>query len=135
MVESINDIVMKVDAVKYDDVPSHTKLYNKNEIEYFLWVKLPESVSTRLQLIEMFEIQPEVRDYNLISTVERECNRPWLRIQTNTLNMFEGLHIYRLVVVDKVTNETVSLYFSYMIQDDNPAKPYIYMRQENAVCK
>ena len=135
MVESINDIVMKVDAVKYSEIPSHTKLYNVNEIEYFLWVKLPDVLSRSIQLLDMFEIQPEVKNYNLISTVERECNRPWLRIQTNTLNMVEGLHIYRLNVIDKYTNECVSLYFGYRIQDDNPRKPYIYMKRKNELCQ
>ena len=48
------------------------------------------------------------------------------------LNLKSGKHTYRLMFVERYTDTDFSLYFSYIIQDDSPEKPYVYMKEDGA---
>lgn len=56
--------------------------------------------------------------------------RPWIEIESKWLDTTPGVHEYILVWEDPITIDNHLQYFTYSIQNDNPEKPYIYMKRE-----
>ena len=59
--------------------------------------------------------------------VFNKINNTWIDISVSNINTEVGYHLYRITMQDKSFNDLFILYFSYIIQDDNPEKSYIYM--------
>lgn len=115
----------------FDDV----HVFNKKEIEYFLYMHIPEELSRDSNLVEVKCVDTcEVLDHELI---QRHCKKPWIRIESRLLDTSVGQHTYRFVFINTATDDVYSLYISYIIQDDNPDKPYIYMNgkeEDDGLC-
>lgn len=126
--------VFSLDACRYDELASNTKTFNKNEIEYYLWVHLPIEDIKDCSLFQVDEIEPQIQEVHSGSLVEHECNRPWVKIVFRILRDDIGLHIYKLSFINRYTDDVVPLYFSYVIQDDYPFKPYDYMSHFRQDC-
>lgn len=119
--------VFSTEACLYDNLNDNCKIFNSSELEYYLWIKLPSDITRDCELYQIDEIldKPKVLDWQ--GFVCREENHPWLRFTFGILKQCIGMHIYRLHFINKYTNDVFSLYFSYIIQNDNPKKPYVYM--------
>ena len=121
----------KLEACFYTQLPTYTPVFNLSTIEYFTWIHLPISCIERCgSLFEVAEVNSS-SDATAID-MTREGNKPWLKVRSSTLNLAPGQHIYKLSFVDVHTDDVFSLYISYIIQDDNPERPYIYMRRDDA---
>jgi hypothetical protein len=107
----------------YSDAQTHQKTLNKNQLENYTWIRLPDPQSLYLSLLDFRELNT---DTNIADTVTMETGHPWIRVETSNLNTECGYHSYKLKFTDSRLNDDVSYYFSYTIQDDNPDKPYIY---------
>lgn len=129
--------VLSVEACHYKDLPCNSKVFNKNTLDYYLWIHLPPEFGREFTLFEMIELQPEskaVKDF--FKFIDRQPKRPWIRTITKILNLDIGYHLYRLCFVHDNTGDVASLYFNYTIQDDHPYKPYVYMnREEGETCE
>lgn len=79
-------------------------------------------------LLSMVEISLEDGE-DISSSVYRDNMRPWLRVPVDVLNKDIGQHTYKLHFVNIHTSLELDLYIQYIIQDDNPDKPYIYMNR------
>lgn len=121
-----NDIPVQVlEACVYRDVNLHTPVINLHTLEYDTWVHLP-SYARGCRLFQIDEFLPDGGEVIDFSSVEQELGKPWIRITYGLLNISEGQHVYRLHFIDR--NDAVfSLYVSYIIQNDDPDKPYVYM--------
>ena len=117
--------IQQLEAVPYKDLSSVTKILNYKTTEYYMWIHLPSEFNTDWTLYEVHELEDNREIY--YNLFYRENCKPWVRFIFEALNKRPGKHIYRLHLVNKKTDDVVSLYFSYVIQDDNPAKPYVYM--------
>lgn len=120
-------------ATKHDNMAKYRKVFNLTEIEYYLYVKLEPPL---VNIWYLYKVEEKTKDGSLIampiSSGEVVRQSPtWLRFQTNFMNTSVGLHIYKLTFVHTVTNIVATLWFSYTIQNDNPDKPYIYMKRED----
>jgi len=119
-------------ADTYDKLPEHGKVINFRTIEYFLWVKIPDYMSRDFRLVGVFEMCDDYdkapSDCDITEFVTREKNRPWIKILTDKINQTVGFHLYKIELVNRFTDDVVSLYFSYIIQNDNPDRPYDYMK-------
>lgn len=123
--------VQSLEACTYDKLASNSKVFNLNTLEYFLWIHLPEDISRHYELFQVDQIAPNILELeNFNQVIKRECRRPWLQVTFKSLDLSIGMHTYRLQLINKCTDDVVSLYFCYIIQNDNPEKPYVYM--ENA---
>lgn len=127
--------VQQLVACKYDELPQHTPVINAMNIEYYLWIKLPEYIDETYSFFEIQEIQP--MHLNLVldersNRIKREriC---WIRIIFQILGLSHGQHIYKLRFVNK-ENDVVTLYFSYIIQNDDVKRPYMYMNRRKRCC-
>ena len=121
--------IQALEACNYQDLPKNTLVINKLNLEYFLWVHIPRFAND-FELFQVDEIMPnngELIKFRYF--MKREYKKPWIRITSKILNTEVGQHIYRLHFVHEFTKDVISLYFSYIIQDDNPCKPYIYMNR------
>lgn len=120
-------------ATKHDNMAKYRKVFNLTEVEYYLYVKLEPPL---VNIWYLYKVEEKTKDGSLIampiSSGEVVRQSPtWLRFQTNFMNTSVGLHVYKLTFVHTVTNIVATLWFSYTIQNDNPDKPYIYMKRED----
>ena len=125
--------VFKLEADSKKDLPKHTKIINIHDVEYFLWIHIPEELSWDFELFQLDEIIfSGLVEVDFQGLIEREGRRPWFKLNSGLLNKEIGKHIYKMSMVNRKTNDVISLYFSYIIQDDNPDKPYIYMNRNES---
>lgn len=119
----------------YDEAAVNSVVLNVNQLEYFTWIELPHDVAKFLSLynIQEFNTPKGPADVTYTDKVTRDCLRPWLKIETSMFNTECGFHMYKFQFVDTRTSDTISLYFAYNLQNDNPDKTsYIYMKGRNA---
>ena len=105
-------------------VYSHNKVFNLKRFGPTLHVRI---------LLEVFKYYHLVKIYNT-DTLEAvteytydALEHPWVDVSVSNLNLAAGLHTYTLEFINAATGDSFYQYFNYVIQDDNPEKPYIYM--------
>lgn len=116
-------------ACPYSALASNTHLFSRYEIDTSVWVKLPESMPLSCKLYDMIEIVPKKQIVDYSNNVSKDCSRPWLKLNTSILKLDAGIHIYQLKFIDVYTDNVYLLYIGYGVQDSNPDKPYIYMKE------
>ena len=119
-------------ATKHDDMFRYRKVFNLTEIDYYLYVKLEPPLAS---IWYLYKVEEKMKDGSLvelqISSGEVVRQSPtWLKFQTNFIDTSVGLHVYKFTFVHTITNVVATLWFSYTIQNDNPDKPYIYMKRD-----
>lgn len=124
--------VFSVVATTHDKLNEVIRIFNKAETEYYLWVQLPAELVINSNVYDVEEVEPNLQSINWVNLVDRDCNRPWLRIVFRILKDDVGLHVYKLSFINKHTDDVFQLYFGYVIQDDYPFKPYEYMLKERS---
>lgn len=116
-------------ACEYDTINIHTKIFNKDALSSGVWVNLPAYVSS-LALSKIIDISNQKYEEIAFdaSTIIQDYPHPWVRIDTGILDLVSGMHIYKLVFESIPSNGVEeSVYIAYIIQDDNPETPYVYM--------
>lgn len=124
------------DLYSYYDALSNSIVLNKSNLESYIWFKIPDNIQKRsmsLYQITDFNAENGPADIGFTTeTVMREHHRPWIRVNSDILNLKVGFHVLRFHFVDISWDDSASLYFSYTIQDDNPQKSYVYMSRNEA---
>lgn len=124
------DKIMSLQACIYEDLPKHTKVFNEDTAEYHLWIHMnPEDVRG-CAFYEVKEIGPNADNSKLFPDTFKRESQCWIKVKREYLNNAIGKHIYRLSFVNRETNDDFSLYVSYYMQNDNPEKPYVYMKEK-----
>ncbi len=130
--------VFSLKADTYDKLASNCKVFNTHTIEYYLWVEIPHYLNRDFQLVEIDRLTDKAIPCPCVDDVtryaERECHKPWIRLVFDVLDRRVGLHTYKITLVNRFTNDVVSLFFNYIIQDDDPPKPYYYMGKYRGEC-
>ena len=109
------------------------KVLNKQRLNEFTWISIPSLIAKTCYLYDVCEVCPKykhVDSYADIFVVAEE-KYPWIKVKSSELNQSVGTHIYALDYVNPSTNDTMSIYFAYILQDDDSEKPYIYMNRES----
>ncbi len=119
-------------ASSYETISKNSLVINLAELDYFLYVKLEPPLTSQWYL---YRIEEKMKDGSLKKmrfpeTVRKE-SPTWLRFKTDFINKEIGMHQYKVTFVDTVTDVSTSLWFAYIIQNDNPDKPYVYMERED----
>ena len=119
------------------DTASHNaRVYNLQTLPYYLWVRIPIDMNAEnLQLYQVVLTTDTEVPVPLSELVYRDGRSTFLRLTSKLLNMSVGKHMYKFDFIDVLTNDVVSFYFSYIIQTDNPEKPYIYMKPSDEVTR
>ena len=105
-----------------------TPVVHKYDVEYFLYIHIPVEISRYYEVFQLDQVSPVAKCMDMSFGIFREARKPWIRIISKLLDWTIGLHTYRLSLVNRISNDTTCLYFGYILQDNHPEQPYIYMR-------
>ena len=102
--------VTKTIACDYSSVAQNSPIYNSATLESVMWVELPAVA----------------KNFSDITTIEQA--NIWLKIPIALLDITEGVKVYQAHFTHNSVADTLTLYFGYTIQDDEPATPYVYLQ-------
>lgn len=123
-----------VQIIKANVETHDVKVLNKQTLNAFVYIEIPKYIAQDCVLYAVSEVCPKfvaIPDYNEFISIHGDKNYPWLDVASSRLNQSVGTHVYELEYVNPDTNATFSLYFAYILQDNDPEKPYIYMQRED----
>lgn len=120
-----------IQSSQLSEMPLNTKIYNSKDFSEIVCVKLPPQMPRDMDLIEIYNLNAS-EDVDFADQVTRDEHRPWIDISSSILDLGIGQHTYRMTFAKENCKLKATCWFSYIIQDNNPEKPYIYMdRGEN----
>lgn len=122
-------------AVPYKQLAEIRNVYNKDDIinQGAVSIELPDQIASdgKYILKDMLQTVPESPAIPIALPVSpQRVLTKWIDVNPGHLDMTPGTHIYGITLVHTTCTEICRLYFTYIIQDDNPEKPYIYMKRE-----
>ena len=121
-----------IQSSQLSEMPLNTKIYNSKDFSEIVCVKLPPQMPRDMDLIEIYNLNAS-EDVDFADQVSRDEHRPWIDISSSILDLGIGQHTYRMTFAKENCKLKATCWFSYIIQDNNPEKPYIYMdRGENS---
>ena len=82
-----------------------------------------------MDLTEIYNLNAS-EDVDFADKTTREEHRPWIDIDRDILDITAGQHVYRMTFQKPDCKLKATCWFSYIIQDNNPEKPYIYMDRD-----
>lgn len=115
-----------IQSGRLSDLPLYTVMYNKADFSEIVCVKLPDGLPRDLVLSEIYNLDA-AEDIDFADKATRDENRPWIDIDSSILDTTTGQHTYRMTFQHLGDKLNSTCWFSYIIQDNNPEKPYIYM--------
>jgi len=121
------DFTLYLNASNYQDVATVSKVFNLSVIgDHDLWVVLPYSLSPLYTITNIHERN------GLVNIAPEDIFREGslIQIKSASINHNIGLHQYKISLQNNITSDVMDCYFQYIIQDDNPETPYIYMKRE-----
>ena len=126
-----NNFTTVIQSSQLSDLPLNTKIYNSKDFDEIVCVKLPPQMPRDMDLIEIYNLNAS-EDVDFADQVTRDEHRPWIDISSSILDLGIGQHTYRMTFAKENCKLKATCWFSYIIQNNNPEKPYIYMdREEN----
>lgn len=121
-----------IQSSQLSDLPLNTRIYNSKDFDEIVCIKLPPELPRDMSLAEIYNLNAS-EDVDFADNVTRDEHKPWIDIDSSILDLTAGQHTYRLTFKKVDWKLTATCWFSYIIQDNNPEKPYIYMdRGENS---
>lgn len=118
-----------IQSSKFNAISKHTKIFNLCDLTDSISVKLPDDFPRCAELTDLFDFDNN-KSLDFEEFVTRLEQQPWIDIKTNSLDLANGQHIYKLTFERPDDSMTCSCWFSYIIQNANEEKPYIYMKRE-----
>lgn len=112
----------------YQESVSEGRCINVAEVSDDIYIKYPPSTSARLELSSVSQIGGKS---GTIEPTEftQDGKTVWLKTDKANLDMSIGFHVYRFRFYDTELLANIDYYISYFVQDDDPEKPYIYMKR------
>ena len=118
-----------IQSSKLDQLPLNTKIYNSKDFSDTVCIKLPPQMPRDMQLSEIYNLNAS-EDVDFTDFTTRDENRPWVDVQSSILDLTAGQHVYRMTFSKPECKLNATCWFSYIIQDNEPEKPYIYMKRD-----
>lgn len=107
---------------------SNRPVMNVLQFKDILHIELPEKAALeRHNLLSITYLSDD--SYSLVAKSTSVTSR-WVDIPCNLLDSSAGVHSYCITLADPISSDMYRLYFTYLIQDDNPNTPYIYMNRQ-----
>jgi hypothetical protein len=119
-----------IQSCHMQNLSSNTNVFNIQNFADTVCVKLPNDFPRNFELVGVYNLESnksiEFEDY-----VEQLPYKPWVDIKKTVLSTEIGQHTYRLDFMQPGYTIGASCWFSYIIQNNDPKKPYIYMNRED----
>lgn len=117
-----------IQSSKMQDLASNTRVFNLAEIPDIICIKLPDSLPRNMELSGIYDLNAD-KDIDFADYVTRDEMRPWIDIQSSILDLSTGQHVYKLTFSRIEVKLTAVCWFGYIIQNNHPETPYIYMTE------
>ena len=118
-----------IQSSQLSDLPVNTKIYNIADFSEIVCVKLPAQMPRNMELTEIYNLDTQ-EDLDFADQTTRDEHRPWIDINSSILDTSIGQHTYRMTFQNLGCKLKATCWFSYIIQDNHPEKPYIYMKRD-----
>ena len=112
------------------DLSRHSHVFNLHNFADIVCVKLPDDFPRDFEMVGLYNLETD-KDIDFEDYVEQIMYRPWVDFKKSVLDTSIGQHVYRMDFMKAGFNIGASCWFSYIIQDNNPEKPYVYMNRED----
>lgn len=117
---------MLLKSCEYKKLNEHCIVVNINEVDEYLSVRLPFNMHG-FKLYDILDVSSSPVKTVSFENVKYDEFHPWVDIPWKNLSKLSGKHVYKLSFMDSLKNRYFTTYVSYIIQDDDPHKPYVYM--------
>lgn len=118
---------MILKSCEYSKLSRFCKVVNSNEIDGVLCVRLPFEMNG-YRLYDILDVSESPVKTVSFEGVCFDCCHPWIDIPWNNLSRVGGHHVYKISFMNERRNKYLTTYVSYIIQDSDPEKPYLYMK-------
>lgn len=118
-----------IQSSQLSEMPLNTKIYNSKDFSEIVCVKLPPQMPRSMDLMEIYNLNSQ-EDIDFIDQTTRDEHRPWIDISSSILDLTPGQHTYRMTFGNSDCKLKATCWFSYIIQENDPEKPYIYMNRD-----
>lgn len=119
-----------IQSCSLDSISYNTKVFNLANLSDTICIKLPEDFPRNVELVGVYNLEDN-KKIDFEDYIRQTPYRPWVDIKQALLNTAIGQHIYKLEFTINDNCLGASCWFSYIIQDNNPEKPYIYMKRDS----
>lgn len=119
-----------IQSSQLSEIPLNTKIYNSKDFSEIVCVKLPPQMPRDMDLYGLYNLDTS-KEVDFTDFITRDENRPWIDIKSSILDLTVGQHTYRMTFAKDTCRLKATCWFSYIIQDNNPEKPYIYMKRDD----
>lgn len=118
-------------ANTYDKLPVNVPIINLHTVAFYLWIGIPHEFNDDFSFVKLSKLISTTSsdEEDITEHADRIRCKPWIRVPSSVMDLTAGQHIYEVEMVNKFTNDPLRLYFNYIIQDDDPPKPYNYMNE------
>lgn len=124
---------LMLEACPYKDLSKHSKVFNIHALEYHLWIYLEPDTVREAVFLGAEEVGPNADNSRIFPDTFERKSECWIRVNRGYLSDTIGKHTIKLMFVDRYTDTDFSLFVSYYMQNDNPEKPYVYMKEEKVL--
>ena len=110
----------------------NVEVINKDDVPTDLWVRIPDYIALAYTLYKVCYMKPtgpEPTEWE--GNTEHVDKTPWYKFVSSIFDWEVGTHEYRLRLENTQADDTLDLFFRYIVQDNHPSKPYLYMDEEN----
>lgn len=119
-----------IQSCKLSQIPLHTEIYNVKDFSEIVCVKLPPELPRDMDLTGLYNLDTD-KDLDFKDYTMRDEHKPWIDFSSSLLLTGIGQHTYRMTFEKEDCRLKAICWFSYIIQDNNPEKSYIYMNRES----
>lgn len=127
------DKVNYLEATEYKHLAKYSKVFNLSTLEYHLWIYLNPDTVRDAYFKGAEEIGPNADNSTIYQDTFVRESQCWIRVNRGYLDNRIGKHTIKFSFVDRFTDTDFSLYASFYIQEDNPEKPYVYMKKDEDI--
>ena len=113
------------------DLSRHSHVFNIRNFADTICVKLPDDFPRDFEMVGLYNLETD-KDIDFEDYVEQIIYKPWVDFKKSVLDTSIGQHTYRMDFLKKGFNIGATCWFSYIIQDNNPEKPYVYMKRDDS---
>ena len=117
-----------LETIYRDKISSVNKVFRRSEFDSIGYLPIHLNIDVRdYKFVSIYSLNP--MNFRLFKEEYNMCLcRAWIDVPVTSLDLSTGYHLYTVQLVNIHTNDIANLYFSYTIQNDEPEKPYLYLK-------
>lgn len=120
---------------EYNTITERVKLWNKTVISDYseIYLRLPDNHVNHFSIDSVLDINNSLQETKEVSLDSLNIENVWIIIPKSELSLSTGNHTLKVVLDDIWSKNKFIYYASYIIQDDDPDKPYVYLHKKESI--